>query len=130
MEEIKLRAWDVKRECYFIPKKLDLENRDDGLPWVHDGSKFITDVILEQFIGRYDRNGNEIYKGDKYLISLGEGVESIDTVEWSETRAGFVGRTPAGTIYPIPWGKIEVVGNIHEDQEMVEEQWDGPENQQ
>jgi len=118
MRDIKFRAWDVKREHYFDILWFDFENKEDGLPWVHSGSKFITDVILEQFTGLHDKNGKEVYEGDIVRFKCW-GHEYIDKVEYH--KWGYYPIAPSKPEVSLSAdGEIEIIGNIHENNELLE----------
>lgn len=116
MRDIKFRAWDSKEKnfIYFGIIQGLLSECDSQYihNYVHLGS-------IEQFTGLKDKNGKEIYEGDTYLINIGEGAQSTDSIAWSEFRAGFVGKTPNGETYPITMCEIEIIGNIHENPELL-----------
>lgn len=123
MREIKFRAWDVKREHYFQPNKFDFENKNDGLPWVHDGSKFITDVILEQFTGLHDKNGKEIYEGDILAYQFDGQRHFTNAVKWKTEYGFYIAGITVGEWEPedILYAEYEISGNIHENPELLEE---------
>lgn len=129
MREIKFRAWDVKRGCYFQPSTLDFANKEYGMSWVHDGSKFITDVILEQYTGLHDKNGKEIYEGD--IVGFYNRNNIFGIVEWDD-HGMFIFRWDKDTakkrreeykdFIPTNLEMWEIIGNIHENPELLEEE--------
>lgn len=81
---------------------------------------------LEQYTGLKDKNGKEIYEGDivKYLNTNYEVY--FDKVQgWRGIRRGFHSVTPIGeTVYNMTINRVdrpEVIGNIHENPELLEE---------
>lgn len=81
------------------------------------------DLVIEQFTGLLDRNGKEIYEGDiVYDIYTGD---EIFIVSWDKDKASFMLADTAD--YPMayfdefePGKDLEVIGNIHENPELLE----------
>lgn len=120
---IKFRAWDkVAKEMYYQGDEVD-ENRTI---WWHRWEETSGSAPM-QFTGLVDKNGKEIYEGDilEGLTYKEPYVNRTSTVikrevvfkdgafefKWSPLPSGF--RT-----YPF-FGECEVVGNIHENPELL-----------
>lgn len=74
--------------------------------------------IVERFTDLKDKNGTEIYEGDILIDDTGEPIEYW-VVKFSE--GGFVGEC-TGVAEPLfELANLEVIGNIHENSELVEE---------
>lgn len=122
---IKFRAWSPKYKRLARVEHIDM-NIDLG-PKAHyvsvefqPGTEFIWNLsdgtILEQFTGLLDKNGREIYEGD---ILLNNDLRWV--VVWAE--AGFyiheVGQT-FKFIFLNEASHSEVIGNIHENPDLIE----------
>lgn len=124
MRELKFRAWanGYEKWCHsieYLGDGLWLGYIDDGI-----GELSTTDVIVEQYIGLKDKNSKEIYEGDivSYLKSNYEIY--FDKVQgWRGIRRGSHSIIPIGeTVYNMTInqvGKPEVIGNIHENPELL-----------
>ena len=118
MREIKFRAWDILRSRMIVDAQdiYDLSIPADAFSDILHDEMF----IVEQFTGLRDKNGVEIYEGDK--------------IEFTETD-----RMPAATVvlkngcfvaYDDLWetwnflfsvhDRVIVTGNIHESPELLE----------
>ena len=110
---IKFRVWDLACECYVKrPWKLYLNGGVSISGWAND-------VVLEQYTGRCDKNGVEIYEGD----ILNEPVSSVGgpdggyryksrVIEWDGAGKGYGLFAPEAASI--------VIGNIHSNPELLE----------
>ena len=123
MKELKLRVWDIERECY-----LD----DTELAGVTPDGKYILYIeeeeisrlevdenyIIEQYTGLKDRNGNEIYEND--ILEDGSG----EPLEYWITRfedGKFIGSTQGVDEDIFELTDLEIIGNIHENADLLGE---------
>lgn len=85
---------------------------------------------VEQFIGLLDEKGKEIYEGD--IIRMGEpryhkglyidnniGVVTMMGTQWALHPIETLGKEHGGIIYFPFWNIPPVIGNIHENSELV-----------
>jgi hypothetical protein len=127
MREIKFRAWHEygnQTEKHTKPGMIYDENTGDCLHWKSQGQKIIA---VMQFAGIYDKNGKEVYEGDR--ISLWwEEVFFKDTVVGEVVWSGFgwaidfpqIGFTRSFEAFDLNCSEVEVIGNIYEDEALDE----------
>lgn len=127
MREIKFRAWDKKNKRLYDPMEL----RDGALV----GFRSIcwdNPIILMQFTGLLDKQGKEIYEGDILLFDYGHYTLKKIVVEFFHGCFGICGYdTLNGERMGETWfrtlmdvlqkGKIEIIGNIWENKELLKE---------
>ena len=123
MREIKFRAWDGK--CYTT----DFFITSEGTVFKsHYDSKaeMVSGFIIEQFTGLHDKNGKEIYEGDKCKIKFDiSKVEDYiyNSLTEKEIKSGereFIVESPLFNNQPeLNCDDIEVIGNIHENPELI-----------
>lgn len=124
MREIKVRAWykPYKQMCQVESLRFDGNGVYRAVlieESFYDRRIVEADeIVIEQFTGLKDRNGTDIYEGDILIDDSGEPIEYW-VVKFSD--GGFIGEC-AGVAEPLfELTNLEVVGNIHEDSELVEE---------
>lgn len=124
MREIKFRAWNGKWMDY------DFFISSDGAVYDRAAKTYdtpnleiesIENMVLLQFTGLKDKNGQEIYSGDIvrwHSTHIGaDQTEHVDTMTWSDDVACYL---------LTPWAHepyaacMEVIGNIYENQELLE----------
>ena len=125
MREIKFRAWNGRKivdidEMYF--------GRDGALEaGTTGGSTYLVDPkeLLMQYTGLKDKNGKEIYEGDVLLYDGGDLPKekwSKAVVEWDQQG---MWTHPGHSNAPDDWfirpSISEVIGNIHENPELLEQ---------
>ena len=139
MREIKFRAWHKRIKVFGYPARGDNTNKNDrtftfgdtylvfepnNCEWIVGTFEKIAtedclnnpDVVIMQYTGVKDKNGEEIYEGDVIVQKHGEikGVVKF--------RDGVFGVDTGKAFYPFPAYKdIEIIGNIHENPELLKE---------
>lgn len=124
VREIKFRAWDKRMQKMIYP---NVCNR-----WVGAEHSYYPIVIesyeiahpfdfdLMQFTGLRDKNGKEIYEGD--IVTTGTDSPRTIVVMYDEEKAAFNSLERGEPLWI--YGRAndaqrEVIGNIHENPEMV-----------
>ena len=125
MREIKFRAWhEYGRSAKpATPGMVYDKQPGDCLTWLNQGQN-ITSIM--QFTGLRDKAGREIYEGDvvkgtanpKDLMGL---HDFIGIVRWDSEDTGFFYESEDPWPHIKPWfvNSIEVIGNVHENPELV-----------
>lgn len=106
MREIKFRAYyrRLSDNKWIIEGEYTLKDLTDrGICFDQERIEWV------QFTGLYDKNRVEIYEGD--ILSADNGVESIVSVGWEDMYT---------YSYFHPVKLFEVIGNIHENPELLE----------
>jgi uncharacterized phage protein (TIGR01671 family) len=116
MREIKFRVWDNETNKFWHEgRNLSLVSLvADNL--VNDDS-----TVLEQYTGLKDKNGVEIYEGDIICQQM-RFVETNGVIFWQEDKARFAVNLDGfiTTITKPQEHSYEVIGNIHENAELLE----------
>jgi len=121
MREIKFRVWDDKKKVWFR----GYSETKEGLSLIRDfafkgifselqGIYKISDLVIEQFTERHDKNGKEIYEGD---IRRGGYV-----VKYLPDKASFmwVLQITKDTVFIRSiCSEDEIIGNIHDNPELL-----------
>ncbi|CAK1249360.1 YopX family protein [Fructobacillus cardui] len=136
MREIKFREWDQNRHEIYggdIPG-MSYGNREDfddmvGFRFAHTESidyegteEFKNKRILEQYTGLHDKNGKEIYEGDIVQFKPFPYQRGVVIFEgFGFNIEGFWDSSYDCPSYAFSEGNnYEVIGNIHENQELLE----------
>lgn len=106
---------------------------EDGKPIRHciiDLPPFGYDVDPEtvgQFTGLCDKNGNRIFEGDVVVIEtdcIPSFMLNRYVFVWDDDQTAYK-LLKDNTIYDLPMGRMEIIGNIYDNPELLEEVSDG-----
>lgn len=127
MRELKFRAWDKENEEYMNGYDVLLKY-DGSVISRYALAVFDTDmpvnVIIEQYTGLKDKNGKEIYEGDivEYTTCYyGNEKRHRKVVEWEEWDSDDFGEPHNLGYFDLSEG-MEIIGNIHENPELLEDE--------
>lgn len=124
MRELKVRAWykPYKQMCQVESLRFDGNGVYRAVlieESFYDRRIVEADeIVIEQYTGLKDKNGTDIYEGDILIDDTGEPVEYW-VVKFAD--GGFVGECAGVAESLFELTNLEVVGNIHEDSQLVEE---------
>ncbi len=149
MREIKFRAWDeLKKEWHhdfqfiksgnegndwivFVSDKQRIQDADPSstLPHPLENPYFQQQLKIMQFTGLFDKNGKEIYEGDICRFDITElpgfdclFCDIVGEALFDYQDAGYFFSTKTQFPHVKPWfaKNIEIIGNIHENPELLE----------
>jgi uncharacterized phage protein (TIGR01671 family) len=119
MRTIKLRAWSKldNPKLKFVLKEIDYElwfvmENDEQIKYTFSAVYLDDDWIKEEYTGLFDKNGVEIYEGDKCKI-----LDDIGVVTYIDSFYSIIGKNSQQSFGYELWENIdfiEVIGNIHE----------------
>ena len=142
MREIKFRAWDKKEKTMILfgsaetsstsgfwgdgvdNYKIQFEREGETNGYNHDDFNESAAVDLMQYTGLKDKNGVEIYEGDRVRFTV-EGdsanLKQTGVIEWCDSCChGFrLQWDHFGNNERISNHELEVIGNIYENPELI-----------
>lgn len=126
----KFRAWDKWRDRMSVVDRIYIDTKgarlydDFGEYW-----RDFNDIVLMQSTGLYDKNGKEIFEGD--ILKVANNDSSwFEVVKYDHNKAMFISKemnlkyeVPETPLYDLlsPYlFKVEVIGNILEDGDLID----------
>lgn len=129
MKGLKFRVWDKERECYLDETEL-AGITPDGKYILYIEEEEVSrleideNYVVEFDTGLKDKNGKEIYEGDivEYTTCYyGNEKRHRKVVEWKEWDSDDFGE-PHNLGYSNLSECMEVIGNVHENADLLEEE--------
>lgn len=111
MRDLRFRAWDGNGFDYSVVL---------GCPAFFERN---ADKCIEQYTGLRDRNGREVYEGDIIRVNDCHNPYDIFSVKFDEGEVYLSGdeKSAYGAMPLCRLRDYEVIGNIHENPELVKE---------
>lgn len=118
-DRFKVRAWynRLQEYDYNIQNVVMADSKECFITFFRYVERGNTDVILEQCTGLKDKNGKLIYEGD--IVEVPEFYNDIPTGKTRRHKVSY--KHAAFNIYSVNTEHLEIIGNIHENPELLEE---------
>jgi len=123
MQEIKYRAWDTKEKRYLLYASYLILNWNNGKVFDRTIGDYTDRYIFEQFTGKQDKNGKNIYEDDICKITRFENQFIIGKIYFgsgSYCITDGVAICSTNELSHIKSNIIEIIGNIHQNKELLE----------
>jgi uncharacterized phage protein (TIGR01671 family) len=123
-DRFRFRAWDNKENKYIYDAQHQYDNEVECFGYMLDDT-YKGRYLVEQCTGLKDKNGKLIYEGDIVAVILANGeLEDIGCVKY-----GYFNCSCCDGVYGWGFGDADIrnydrytiVGNIHENTEMIDE---------
>lgn len=121
MRELKFRVWNGYKTKEF--KAYDrCRVAMDGAYLKIEPYRYDNDYAIEQYTGLKDKNGKEIYEGDIVVNTYYDDGEMYKVLWVDDSVAFGMESLDDMELYKLPLESLEVIGNIHENPELLEEE--------
>jgi hypothetical protein len=122
MRILKFRAWNKENKSMITSKHYSVMFNGEIKPPSNKHQEWgIDQFILMQYTGLKDKNGKEIYEGD---IVIHHYFHETGTVIWQQSQSRYaleyLSDKKTQELFPIDTAMFEIIGNIHENPELLE----------
>lgn len=126
--EIKFRIWDNADKKYLSLRDYQglgaIEVENDGTLTLSPRYRFLTSMMImperfipQQYTGLKDKNGVEVYEGDKVMFDYEwTKPDEIGVITWNKDTASFQikGHIPSSSMKHLD--RMKVIGNVYENE--------------
>lgn len=111
-----------KRGQWAVGDLVRLQDGNDGKPHIYGCGEVLAETV-GQYTGLTDKNGTKIFEGDILKFAYNEEDENpiFYSVEWKSDRACFGYAETSDKMLEVDAFRCEVIGNIHDDPELLKE---------
>jgi uncharacterized phage protein (TIGR01671 family) len=120
VQELRFRTWSEKQKKYLYFTLNDAVCQDAGFDATREQLIEETDRLNDQqFTGLHDLNGKEIWAGDIVDATVENSTVGVTGVVKALPGAFAIVQSPIHYYYLMRFDIFKIIGNIHENPEMV-----------